>query len=100
MLKLIKKDGTEFHAQLESIVVKDTEGHFNRIRTAVSDISQRMRNEEEKIKLETKIKQVQKMEAMGSLAGGVAHDFNNLLMAIQGNVDLILFDKNCHLGIF
>ncbi|MBC8246916.1 MAG: response regulator [Deltaproteobacteria bacterium] len=93
-LKLIKKDGTEFHAQLESIVVQDAEGDFSRIRTAVSDITERMRAEEEKIKFEAKSKQVQKMEALGTLAGGVSHDFNNLLMVIQGNVDLMLLDKD------
>ena len=93
-LKLIKKDGTEFHAQLESIVVQDAEGDFSRIRTAVSDISERTRAEEEKIKFEAKSRQVQKMEALGTLAGGVSHDFNNLLMVIQGNVDLMLLDKD------
>ena len=43
-------------------------------------------------KLEFQVQKAQRMEAIGTLAGGMAHDFNNLMMGMLGNISLILYD--------
>ena len=60
--------------------------------TTLMDVSDRVRVQSEKVKLQADLFQAQKMEAIGTLAGGIAHDFNNVLAAIMGFVEMALID--------
>jgi PAS domain S-box-containing protein len=72
-----RRDGTDFPIFLSIGGIKDSRGNVTGILGMAQDITERRR-------LEGQLRQAQKMEAVGQLAGGVAHDFNNLLMVIMG----------------
>ena len=87
-LEAVRADRTRFPIELSVSRIDSPGGRF--YIAWIRDISDRRRTEDALRLSEAKLRQAQKMEAVGRLAGGVAHDFNNVLTAIFGYVDLVL----------
>jgi PAS domain S-box-containing protein len=87
-VRLKRKDGTLYDVLLTISQVHHL-GSEELFQTICVDVSKRKQAEEEKKKLETRLQQAQKMEAIATLAGGIAHEFNNTLVGITGNIDLL-----------
>jgi len=78
-----KKNGEMYYVEESVSLVRDAQGRITHLVSNSRDLTERMR-------LEAELVQVQKMDAIGRLAGGVAHDFNNLLTIITSYSELAL----------
>jgi len=79
-----RKDGTIFDVEAHGVPVQyNNSPHLLLI---MRDITQRKQAELERERLESQLRQAQKMEAIGQLTGGIAHDFNNILTGIMGYI--------------
>ena len=87
--RIIRRDGTLRWIHLETDVVRDAAGRPVRMIGTAQDVTERRA-------LEDQLRQAQKMEAIGRLAGGIAHDINNALTAIAGYAELALGEVPPH----
>jgi len=86
-VELVDKDGSRHTCEINMSLEKDERGTPEKFIGSMRDITERKR-------LEAGLLQMQKMESIGTLAGGIAHNFNNILMAIQGRISLMMLDKD------
>lgn len=89
--KFVRSDGTPMDVEVAAAPIVYHGKHGAQV--MVRDSTERKRAEAERLNLEAQLRQAQKMEAVGALAGGVAHDFNNLLQVVLGYCQLLLSDR-------
>jgi two-component system cell cycle sensor histidine kinase/response regulator CckA len=87
-VRLERADGSWVWVEGRSYEIEGRAGSHSAV--IARDISERKRAETARLLLENELRQAQKMEAIGQLAGGIAHDFSNLLTVISGYTEILL----------
>jgi two-component system cell cycle sensor histidine kinase/response regulator CckA len=88
--RYVNKSGKVLWGDLIVSSIHDEHGALRYYLSLVNDITERKVAEEEKRSLEERLQRAEKMEAIGTLAGGVAHDLNNMLGVLIGNAEMLI----------
>ena len=88
--RFLSKDGQVIDTLLHIALVRDSQGLPLHFTAQIVDVTERKQAELQRLALERRLLEAQKLESVGMLAGGIAHDFNNLLVGILGNTSLLL----------
>ncbi|MBN1833314.1 MAG: response regulator [Deltaproteobacteria bacterium] len=91
-LELLRRNGETLSVLVSPQVIKKSDGTSKGLFAVITDISERKEADERKKEMESQLQQAQRMESIGTLAGGISHDFNNSLQAILGYTQMILLD--------
>jgi len=94
----LAKNGKTVCLLTNGVPILDSNGKLQGYRGVDKDITNQKKLAEEKVEMEVKLQQAQKMESIGILAGGIAHDFNNLLYVVMGNISLAQDDLKYETG--
>lgn len=88
-LTQIKKDGALLDVELKVSFMRDADGAAIGLVGITRDITERVQHQREKEIISEQLAQAQKLDALGTLVGGLAHDFNNILTGIMGSFELL-----------
>lgn len=91
-VRVLRIDDTEKSFRFIATPVKDSKGTIQGVIEIMEDVTEKINSEKERKVLEERLQQAQKMEAIGTLAGGIAHDLNNILSPILVYTEMILLE--------